>query len=87
MQGLLVCLIVLVAAVYAVLNLMPATTRRNLALRAARGLGGPDQSGVRGRIAGALLRSGQAAKGGCIDCPAHWSTPAERASEDKDSRT
>jgi len=87
MQGLLVGLIVLVAAVYTVWGLMPATTRRNLALRAARGLGGPDQSGVRGRIADALLRIGQAAKGGCIDCPARWRTPAERASEDKHPRS
>lgn len=87
MQGLLVGLIVLVAAAYTVWGLMPTTTRRNLALRAARGLGGSDQSGVRGRIAGALLRSGEASKGGCIDCPARWRTPAERASEDKDPRT
>lgn len=87
MQGLLVGLIVLVAAVYTVWGLMPATTRRNLALRAARGLGGSDQSGVRGRIAGALLRSGQAAKGCCGGCPTLLRTPAERASEDKDPRT
>lgn len=87
MQGLLVSLIVLVAAVYAAWVLMPVATRRRLALRAAHGLGGPGQSGVRGRLANALLQLGQAAKGGCNDCPAHVPTPAERAGRDKHSRT
>ncbi len=86
MQGLLVGLIVLVAAVYTVWGLMPATTRRNLALRAARDLGGPDPPGERGRIAGALLRSGQSAKGCCGGCPAQFPTPAKRASEHKQPR-
>ena len=79
MQTLLVSVIVVVAAVYAVWALLPAPTRHRFALRLATRLGGSAQAGWRGRTAARLERLANAGKGGCADCPAHMATPAERA--------
>ena len=79
LETLLVGLIVLVAALYAVWALLPAPTRRSFALRASQRLGGPGAPGLRGRIATTLQRVAQAKAGGCADCPAATLTPAERA--------
>ncbi len=79
MQALVVSVIVLVAAIYAVWALLPAPTRHGLALRLASQLGGSAQSGWRGRVAARLELLANARKGGCADCPAHLATPAERA--------
>ena len=81
LETLLVSLIVLVAAVYAVWALLPAPTRRNLALKGALALGGPTAPGVAGRIAGVLQRIAMARSGGCSDCPAATLTPAERSKQ------
>jgi hypothetical protein len=78
-ETLLVSVIVLVAAVYAVWALLPAPTRRNLALKGARALGGPTAPGVAGRVVGVLNRIAMARSGGCSDCPAATLTPAERS--------
>lgn len=72
-------LIVAVAALYAVWALLPAVTRRRLALRVADALGGPTASGVAGKLAGRLQKLAQARTGGCSECPAATLTPAERA--------
>jgi hypothetical protein len=79
LETLLVSLIVLAAAVYAVWALLPATTRRSLALKGARALGGPSAPGLGGRIADVLQRIAIARSGGCSDCPAATLTPAERS--------
>ena len=71
--------IVAVAAIYAVWALMPAVTRRRLALRGAQALGGPSAPGIAGKLAGRLQQLAQARAGGCSDCPAATLTPAERA--------
>ena len=81
LETLLVSLIVLVAAAYAVWAMLPAPTRRNLALRCAMALGGPAAPGVAGRVAGMLQRLAQARSGGCSDCPAATLTPAERSQQ------
>ena len=78
LETILVSLIVLVAAAYAAWALLPAPTRRNLALKGARALGGPGSPGTRGRLAGVLQRLANARTGGCNDCPAATLTPAER---------
>ncbi len=85
-EKLLVGLIVAVAAGYAAWALLPAFTRRRLALRAAQALGGADAPGTAGRLAAMLQRLADA-RGGCDDCPAHRLTPAERAAgKDSESR-
>jgi hypothetical protein len=81
LETLLVSVIVLVAAVYAVWALLPAPTRRNLALKGARALGGPAAPGLAGRVAGMLQRMALARSGGCSDCPAATLTPAERSKQ------
>jgi hypothetical protein len=85
LERLLVMLIVLAAALYAAWSLTPATVRNRWALGLANSLGGPQASGVRGRVAQWLQRIGQAPAGGCSDCPAHRiATPAERAAQKQD---
>ena len=81
LETILVSVIVLVAAAYAVWALMPAPTRRSLALKGAHALGGPQAPGIGGRIAGLLQRLAKARSGGCSDCPAATLTPAERAQQ------
>lgn len=83
LEQLLVGLIVVVAAGYAAWALMPAFTRRRLALRAAQALGGADATGVAGRLAAVLQRLADARAGGCDECPAHRLTPAERADQNR----
>ena len=77
-ESLLVALIVLVAALYAVWALLPAVTRGTLAQRGARALGGPGAPGLAGRIAARLQKLAKS-PAGCNDCPAATLTPAERA--------
>lgn len=79
LESILVGLIVLVAALYAAWALMPALTRRNVALRISALLGGPTAPGLAGRIAARLQQAAHAKAGGCADCPAATLTPAERA--------
>jgi hypothetical protein len=79
LESILVGLIVLVAALYAAWALIPALTRRNIALRISALLGGPTTPGLSGRIAARLQQAAQAKAGGCADCPAATLTPAERA--------
>jgi hypothetical protein len=79
LETIVVSLIVLVAAAYAAWAMLPAPTRRSLALKGAQALGGPQSPGARGRLAGVLLRLANARTGGCNDCPAATLTPAERA--------
>jgi alkylhydroperoxidase family enzyme len=79
LQTLLVGSIVTGAAVYSAWALMPATTRRRLALRGSQLAGGTSTAGWRGRLARALAGLAQASGGGCGDCTAHEPTPAERA--------
>jgi hypothetical protein len=81
LETVLVSLIVLVAAAYAVWALMPAPTRRNLALKGSMALGGPGAPGIAGWIAGLLQRLAKTRTGGCSDCPAATLTPAERAQQ------
>ena len=81
LETVLVSLIVLVAAAYAVWALLPAPTRRNLALKGAIALGGPGAPGIAGWIAGLLQRLSKTRMGGCSDCPAATLTPAERAQQ------
>jgi alkylhydroperoxidase family enzyme len=86
LQTLLVGLIVIGAAVYSAWALMPATTRRRLALKGAQLAGGTSTSGWRGRVARVLSELAQASGGGCDDCTAHESTPAERAARNGNRR-
>jgi hypothetical protein len=79
LESLLIGLIVLLAAGYAVWALLPVSTRRRLALRGAEALGGPRAAGVAGRIAALLQKIASAPGGGCSDCPAATLTPAERS--------
>ena len=81
LETVLVSLIVLFAAAYAVWALLPAPTRRNLALKGALALGGPQAPGIGGRVAGLLQRLAKARSGGCNDCPAATLTPAERGQQ------
>jgi hypothetical protein len=77
-ESLLIGLIVLLAAGYAVWALLPVSTRRRLALRGAHGLGGAGAPGVAGKVARVLQKIASAPAGGCSDCPAATLTPAER---------
>jgi len=79
LESMLVGLIVVVAAGYAVWALTPAVPRNRFALRLAHGLGGAEAPGLRGRAAMWLQKLAQAPAGGCSDCPANTLTPAERA--------
>lgn len=79
LESLLIGLIVVVAAAYAVWALMPVSTRRSLALRGAHALGGPGAPGVAGKAVGVLQKIAKAPASGCSDCPAATLTPAERA--------
>jgi hypothetical protein len=78
LESTVVGLIVVAAMGYAVWALTPAVSRNRFALRLAHGLGGPEASGVRGRVASWLQRLAKAPVGGCSDCPANTLTPAER---------
>jgi hypothetical protein len=78
LESMLVGVIVVAAAAYVVWTLLPAPTRRNLALKGVRALGGPSTPGAAGRVAGLLQRIAKAPAGGCNDCPAATLTPAER---------
>jgi len=81
LESILVGLIVAAATAYAAWALTPAASRNRFALRLAHGLGGPDNSGLRGRVATWLQRLARAPVGGCGDCPANMQTPAERAQQ------
>lgn len=85
LESVVIGLVVAAAALYAVWALLPAVTRRGLALRGARALGGPTAPGVAGKLAGRLQKLAQARAGGCSECPAATLTPAERAA--RTSRT
>jgi hypothetical protein len=80
LESMLVGVIVLVAALYAVWAMLPAPTRRRFVLKVAQALGGPTAPGAAGKVAGQLQKVAQARAGGCSDCPAATLTPAERAS-------
>jgi hypothetical protein len=82
-ESILVGLIVAAATAYAAWALTPAVSRNRLAARLAHGLGGPEASGLRGRVATWLQRLARAPAGGCSDCPANTLTPAERAPRKK----
>jgi hypothetical protein len=86
LESVLVGLIVLGAAGYALWALMPVATRRSLAQRAAAALGGPSTPGPAGKVAAWLLRVAKAPGGGCSDCPAATLTPAERAQQQQQQR-
>ena len=80
LESLVIGLIVVAAGGYAAWALIPVSTRRNLALKGARSLGGPGAPGVAGKAAGVLQKiANKAPGGGCSDCPAATLTPAERA--------
>ncbi len=79
LESILVGLIVVAATAYAAWALTPAVSRNRFALRLAQGLGGPEASGLRGRVATWLQRLARAPVGGCGDCPANTLTPAERS--------
>lgn len=81
LESLLIGLIVVAAAGYAVWALMPGSTRRSFALKGAHALGGPGAPGVAGKLAAVLQRIARAPAGGCSDCPAATLTPAERAKQ------
>ena len=81
LESILVGLIVVAAAAYAAWALTPALSRNRFAARLAHGLGGPEASGVRGRVATWLQGLAKAPVGGCGDCPANTPTPAERAQQ------
>jgi hypothetical protein len=78
MQSLLIAVIVAGAAVYAVWALTPAIVRRRYALKGAALAGGPQASGLRGRLARTLLGLAQTPSSSCGGCSAHQATPAER---------
>ena len=79
LESVVIGLVVAAAALYAVWALLPAVTRRGLALRGVHALGGPDAPGIAGKLAGRLQKLAQARAGGCSECPAATLTPAERA--------
>jgi hypothetical protein len=56
LESILVGLIVAAATGYAAWALTPAVSRNRLAARLAHGLGGPEASGLRGRVATWLQR-------------------------------
>lgn len=70
LESILIALIVTAAALYAVWALTPASVRSAFVLRLARSLGGPEQPGVRGRLAAGLQRLAKASAGSCSDCSA-----------------
>ena len=86
LESILVALIVVAAAGYAVWALMPVSTRRNLALKGAQALGGAGALGAAGKAAGVLQKLAQAPAGGCSDCPAATLTPAERAQQQQHAK-
>jgi hypothetical protein len=86
LESILVGLIVVAATVYAAWALTPAVSRNRFALRLAHRLGGPEASGLRGRVATLLQRLAKAPVGGCGDCPANTLTPAERVQQDKQGK-
>jgi predicted amidohydrolase len=86
LESLLVGAIVLVAACYAVWALLPATTRRQLALKGVHALGGPAAPGMPGTVARQLQKLAQGRAGGCSECPAATLTPAERRGKGSPSR-
>ena len=86
LESILVGLIVVAATVYAAWALTPAVSRNRFALRLAHRLGGPEASGLRGRVATWLQRLAKAPVGGCGDCPANTLTPAERVQQDKQGK-
>jgi hypothetical protein len=86
LESIVVGLVVVAAAVYAAWALTPAVSRNRFALRLAHGLGGPEASGLRGRVATWLQRLARAPVGGCSDCPANTLTPAERAQQNKQGK-
>ncbi len=79
LESLVIGVVVLVAALYAVWALMPASTRRNLAMRWSHALGGPSAPGVAGQLAARLQKLAKVRAGGCSECPAATLTPAERS--------
>jgi hypothetical protein len=81
LESIVVGLVVVAATVYAAWALTPAVSRNRFAARLALGLGGPEASGLRGRVATWLQRLAKAPVGGCGDCPANTLTPAERAQQ------
>jgi len=83
-QAIVVVLIVLTAAVYAVWALMPAALRLRLARRfatVARRLGRP---GWLVRAAGAIERNARRGLGGCSECSAVQPEPVPPKRLDKD---
>ena len=86
LESILVGLIVVAATVYAAWALTPAVSRNCFALRLAHGLGGPEASGLRGRVAAWLQRLAKAPVSGCGDCPANTLTPAERVQQNKQGK-
>ena len=79
LESILVGLIVMAATAYAAWALTPAVSRNRCAERLAHRLGGPEASGLRGRVATWRQRLVTASVGGCGDCPANTVTPAEHS--------
>ena len=86
LESILVGLIVVAATAYAAWALTPAVSHNRFALRLEHGQGGPEASGLRGRLATWLQRLARAPVGGCGDCPANTLTPAERVQQDKQGK-
>lgn len=86
LESMLVGLIVVAAAGYALWALTPAVSRNRLAARLALGLGGAEAPGLRGTAAAWLQKLAKAPVGGCGDCPANKLTPAERAQKNDSQR-
>ena len=81
LESVFVGLIVVAATAYAAWALTPTLSRNRFAARLAHGLGGPEASGLRGRMATWLHRLAKAPVGGCGNCPANTLTPAERTQQ------
>lgn len=86
LESILVGLIVVAATAYAAWALTPAVSRNRFAARLAHRLGGPEASGLRGRVATWLQRLARAPVGGCGECPANTLTPAERVQQNKQEK-
>jgi hypothetical protein len=86
LESTVVGLIVVAAAAYAAWALTPAISRNRFAARLAHGVGGPEASGLRGRLATWLQRLAKAPVGGCGDCPANTLTPAERVQQNQQEK-
>ena len=86
LESVFVGLIVVAATAYAAWALTPTLSRNRFAARLAHGLGGPEASGLRGRVATWLQRLAKAPAGGCSDCPANTLTPAERAQQNEQGK-